>query len=55
MMTQQGRDAKIAAAIIKILRGEAKPAKPGARPDPINKSPSYRAAMRDAGRGGLLR
>lgn len=55
-MTQQERDAKIAAAIIKILHGEAKPVKLGAaRPDPINESPSYRSAMLDAGRGRLLR
>lgn len=55
-MTQQERDAKIAEAIIKIMRGEAKPAKLGAvRPDPINESPSYRSAMMDAGRGRLLR
>ena len=53
MTKDQIAAAKIAEAIMKIMRGEAKPYV--FRPSPAPDSASYRAAMIDAGRGRLLR
>ena len=48
------KDRKIAEAIMKIMRGEAKPYRFG-RTNDAGDSPRYRADMIDAGRGRLLK